>query len=134
VIHHALTLDQIRLKGEIVRERAKVALRGGDLAAPLAGPQARQEADPAPGDMQAATAAARVRLRAAIERLGQSYRAFGVAADGDVQTGESQRIAGGGASGQAAGAGDDALASLLGAISGMRVPEPLVRLWRGEAG
>ncbi|MCO5145244.1 MAG: response regulator [Aquamicrobium sp.] len=130
VIYHALTLDQIRLKGEIVREKAKAALRGGDHAAP----PIQQSADPAPEDMQAATAEARERLRAAIERLERSYRAFGVAADGDVQTGESQRITGGDASEQAAGEGDDALSSLLGAISGMRVPEPLVRLWRGEAG
>ena len=35
VIHHALTLDQIRLKGEIVRERAKVALRGGETFVPV---------------------------------------------------------------------------------------------------
>src|SRR5690606_3399646 len=63
VIHYALTLDQIRLKGEIVREKARAALRGGDNAGPPVDPQAHQAADPTPSDMQADTAKARERLR-----------------------------------------------------------------------
>src|SRR5690606_2552908 len=118
-------LDHIRLKDELARERARAALRAGDAAtsqAALPGMGAT-EANVAPGE-------ARAMLRAAIARLEHAYRPFGMAADGDVQTGESRRAG----SADVAEAPDDGLAPLLSAVSGARVPEPLVRLWRGEAG
>jgi signal transduction histidine kinase/DNA-binding response OmpR family regulator len=125
VIHHALILDHIRLKDELARERARAALRAGDAATPQAAlpGMGATEANVAPGE-------ARAMLRAAIARLEHAYRAFGMAADGDVQTGESRRAG----SADVAEAPDDGLAPLLGAVSGARVPEPMVRLWRGEAG
>ncbi|RIK84515.1 MAG: hybrid sensor histidine kinase/response regulator [Hyphomicrobiales bacterium] len=131
VIYQALTLDQIRLTGEVAREKARSALRDIEAgrfvmppASPVAGPAF---------DEKAALEEARAKLRKAIERLERSYRAFGIAADGDVQTGESRRI-----SGEAAAAPqpapDDELDAVLGEIAGMRVPAPLLRIWRGEAG
>jgi signal transduction histidine kinase/DNA-binding response OmpR family regulator len=132
VIHHALTLDQIRLKGELARERAKAALRGGEGAGPLGLPAAGSAED-----IPAASAAARLRLRTAIARLEHSYRAFGIAADGDVQTGESRRLtetATNGAEAATADHADSRFVSLLNEVAGMQVPAPLLRIWRGEAG
>ena len=136
VIHHALTLDQIRLKGELAREKAKAALRGGEGASAPEAQAAMPGARAADDGIPAAADAARASLRTAIARLEHSYRAFGIAADGDVQTGESRRVADtapGGAEAAAGAAGDPFLA-LLDEVGGMAVPEPLLQIWRGQPG
>jgi signal transduction histidine kinase/DNA-binding response OmpR family regulator len=127
VIHHALTLDQIRLKDELGRERAKAALRVGDMP----GAAAPQATLPDAAGIEAASGEARARLHGAIARLERAYRAFGLAADGDVQTGESRRVTGESAIG---GAEADSLSPLLATVAGLHVPEPLMRIWRGEGG
>ena len=133
VIHHALTLDQIRLKAELARETAKTALRGGEAGPPAPG-QGVPVTPPAI-DTQTRTEAARARLREGIDQLERAYRAFGLAADGDVQTGESRRITGANRSAaQGEHGADDALGSILAELSGMQVPELLVRIWNGEVG
>src|SRR5690606_8855676 len=73
VIYYALMLDQSRLKAEL---EARAALR----------PQQPSS------DAAAANASARTGLNEAIGRLDRAYSAFALAADGDLQMGESKRI------------------------------------------
>jgi len=124
VIYHALTLDQIRLKGELAREKTKLALR--DMMSGIASVQGPL-APGAVAETDAAAQKARENLRAAIERLDRTYRGFALAADGDAQTGESQRLSGAGAAQPRTEGG-----TFLLDLSGMRVPAPLLRIWRGE--
>ena len=133
VIYHALTLDQTRLRREVddaAAELAQIRIEMGSFAIP-AGPVV----GPAAFDANAVTALTRVKLHDAINRLERAYKAFGMAADGDVQMGESQRIT---AEEEAAralvsgSAGD--LAAILADIQGMTVPPALMDIWNGGDG
>ena len=128
VIFYAVALDQARLKQELAAERTERALRDFVTdagAAPGAGDLGQLF------DAKGTTESARQRLHEAITRLDQAYRAFGIAADGDVQTGESQRITG------PERAGEDVpaeLAAIFDDIRGVKVPQSLMTIWRGENG
>ena len=131
VIYRALTLDQIRLRAELAAERAgrvQLEIETGHFVLP-----ANPVAQPA-FDAAAATADQRARLHAAIGRLERAYRAFGFAADGDIQMGESERLAEEEVAAEAGGAMAGDLSSILAAIEGARVPATLMRIWEGEAG
>lgn len=133
VIYHALTLDQTRLRAGVMEADAEIARMKIELGSfethksPVAGPKAFVPA--------AITAATRDKLHHAINRLDRAYRSFGMAADGDIQMGESQRITAGedtaltpapGSAGQ--------LAAILTDISGMTVPPALMDIWNGADG
>jgi signal transduction histidine kinase/DNA-binding response OmpR family regulator len=133
VIYHALTLDQTRLRSEIGEAKAdieqmKIELGSFEIRkAPMVGVRVF--------DADAITSATREKLHEAINRLDRAYKAFGMAADGDVQMGESQRIT---AEEEAArslvsgSAGD--LSAILAEIQGMNVPPALMDIWNGVDG
>ncbi|MEO3389093.1 response regulator [Mesorhizobium sp. CAU 1741] len=129
VIYHALMLDQTRLKGELAEERQQARTR--DIELGLATAPSRSAAAQSI-DTDAVTEAVRGDLRDAINRLERAYHAFGFAADGDIQMGESERITDG--SEIAAERSTDALQAVLDDIRGVTVPASLMRIWEGENG
>jgi len=132
VIYHGLALDQIRLRVELKREKAERALREietGRFVMP------RGVVAPAASfDGSSATEAARAKLHDAIDRLERSYRAFGLAADGDFQMSESERVTESETHDRAAPALAGELKVILEDIQGARVPDVLMRIWQGEDG
>jgi signal transduction histidine kinase len=132
VIYFALMLDQTSLRGELGDERAaraQLEIEVGQFAMPKE-PVTRQPAFNA----DAATDETRSNLHAAIERLDRAYRAFGLAADGDFQMGESQRITidENAQTTRTAISGD--ITSILAGINDRKVPDTLMRLWEGDGG
>lgn len=139
-IYQVLTLDQIRLRSELGRAKTASVLRSNEDDQSGAMPNSPLPTQPLPAsrvyeaafDEQAAMNEARAELSKAVQRLERAYRAFAVAADGDVQTGESQRISDGSTAKPSMEIASDGLDAILFEIDGMRAPAPLVRIWRGD--
>lgn len=132
VIYHALMLDQTRLRRELVRERREVMMRDIELGRYYMPPQPTVAVQPV--DLYTITESVRGELREAIDRLERAYRAFGFAADGDVQMGESQRISAGDGPEAAMSGQAGELETILADIAGTKVPVSLMRIWNGDTG
>ena len=132
VIYHAQTLDNIRLRADLVRERAErtlIDIENGRFVMGTGRAAPASAFDPAAADREA-----RANLFDAVERLEAAYRAFGMAAEGDIQMGESQRITESEAQGQAPSDRPGELSAIMDEIQGARVPQGLLAIWNGEDG
>ena len=130
VIYQSLMLDQTRLKRELIDERRELMMREIELG------RYEMPARPAivaqPIDLYTVNETVRASLLDAIERLESAYRAFGMAADGDFQMGESERISA--AEQISAPVASTEFQSILDDITGARVPKSLMKIWAGDDG
>ncbi|TKT75509.1 response regulator [Aquamicrobium sp. LC103] len=132
VLYHALLLHQARLRADLAEAqswRAQAEVESGRFALP----QGPVVAPPA-FDADAATENARTQLHHAIDRLDRAYRAFGRAADGDVQMLESQRITASEATADMLAGASGEEAAIIRGINGLAVPPALKTLWEGADG
>jgi signal transduction histidine kinase/CheY-like chemotaxis protein len=130
VIYHALMLDQTRLRRDLAHDRHEIAMRDIELGQLEQAPRLAGPADVA--DLAAVTESIRAELTDAVERLDRAYHAFGLAADGDIQMGESQRVAAGEAA--ANDASTEEADAILKSVAGTQVPAALKRIWNNEDG
>ncbi len=128
VIYRALVLDHVRARGALAaaEERLDAVLAEEGAAAPAR--VSRQ-----PFDAAAAIEDARQKLHASIDRLDIAFEAFELAASGDMQMLESQRITQAAQPAQRAarefGASE---AEIIQGISGLTLPVPLRDIWEGK--